>query len=135
MTWSGAEAVMRGAEAVGSTWAMVPVRRQRQGLHGPVCRSVAWSYPVTPLAAFALSGAFDKSDAINAINALNLGQPARPCPPMPKHPRAGGLMIVAWSTFGPQPIGKPNGLQRSLALHHSRRRQRRSWGTGPGAEP
>ena len=39
---------------------MVRVRRQRQGLHGPLPRSVAWSYPVTPLAAFALSGAFDK---------------------------------------------------------------------------
>jgi hypothetical protein len=45
---------------------MVPVRRQRQGLHGPLCRSVAWSYPVTPLSAFALSDAFDKWDAINA---------------------------------------------------------------------
>jgi hypothetical protein len=31
-----------------------------QGLPGPLHMSVAWSYPVTPLAAFALSGAFDK---------------------------------------------------------------------------
>ena len=53
---------------------VVLVRRQRQGRHGPLPRSVAWSYPVTPLAAFALSGAFDKSDAINAPN---LGQPAQ----------------------------------------------------------
>jgi hypothetical protein len=29
--------------------------------------SVAWSYPVTPLAAFALSGAFDNWDVINAL--------------------------------------------------------------------
>jgi hypothetical protein len=29
-----------------------------QGLPGPLHMSVAWSYPVTPLAAFALSGAF-----------------------------------------------------------------------------
>jgi hypothetical protein len=39
---------------------MVPVRRQRQGLHGPLCRSVAWSYPVTPLAAFAPGCGFDR---------------------------------------------------------------------------
>jgi hypothetical protein len=40
---------------------MVPVRRQlHEGRQGPLPRSVAWSYPVTPLAAFALSGAFDK---------------------------------------------------------------------------
>jgi hypothetical protein len=37
--------------------------------------SVAWSYPVTPLAAFALGSVFDRWDAINA---LNLGQPAMP---------------------------------------------------------
>ena len=43
------------------------------------------SYPVTPLAAFALSGAFDKSDAINAINALNLGAA---CPAIPAHAKA-----------------------------------------------
>ena len=42
---------------------MVPVRRQRQGLHGPLWRSVAWSYPVTPLGVFALSGAFDKLES------------------------------------------------------------------------
>jgi hypothetical protein len=60
VTLSGAEGVMGGAEGVGSTW-HVPVRRHLQeGLHGPLPRSVAWSYPVTPLAAFALSGAFDK---------------------------------------------------------------------------
>ena len=67
---------MGGAEGVGSTWGMVRVRRQRQGLHGLLCRSVAWSYPVTPLAAFGLSGAFDKWDAINAPN---LGQPVQAC--------------------------------------------------------
>jgi hypothetical protein len=36
------------------------------GPTGPTARSDAWSYPVTRLAAFALSGAFDKSDAIRA---------------------------------------------------------------------
>jgi hypothetical protein len=39
-------------------------------------RSDAWSYPVTPLAAFGLSDAFDNWDAINAPN---LGQPVQAC--------------------------------------------------------
>ena len=38
-----------------------------------LCTSVAWSYPVTPLAVFALGCRFDSWDAINAINAPNLG--------------------------------------------------------------
>jgi hypothetical protein len=40
---------------------MVPVRRLfKKAFTAYLSRSVAWSYPVTPLAAFALSGAFDK---------------------------------------------------------------------------
>jgi hypothetical protein len=71
-------------------------------------KSVDWSYPVTPLATFGLSGAFDNWDAINA---QSLGQPVQACAPAPAracrlgHPRDGRLMVVAWSTFGPHPIG------------------------------
>src|SRR5215211_2946237 len=126
---------MGGAEGVGSTWAMVPVRRQRQGLHGPVCRSVAWSYPVTPLAAFALSGAFDKLDVIHAINALNLGAA---CPAMPAHAKAPsgrrvddrGLVHV-WSPSH----RKPNGLQRSLRCIIRAGDRGDPGGQAPGAEP
>jgi hypothetical protein len=39
-------------------------------------RSVAWWYPVTPLAAFGLSDAFDNWDAINA---QNLDEPVQAC--------------------------------------------------------
>src|SRR5215218_8349334 len=99
---------MGGAEGVGSTW-HVPVRRHLQeGLHGPLPRSVAWSYPVTPLAAFALSGAFDKWDAINTPNLISRpgsrhAGHATAC--RHGHPRAGRSMVVAWSTFGPHAIG------------------------------
>jgi hypothetical protein len=44
-------------------------------------RSVAWSYPVTLLAAFGLSDAFDNWDAINA---QNLDEPVQ-AGAMPKH--------------------------------------------------
>jgi hypothetical protein len=67
---------MGGAEGVGSTWCIVPVRLHLQGLYGPLSRSDGRSYPVTPLAAFGLSDAFDNWDAINA---QNLGQPAQAC--------------------------------------------------------
>jgi hypothetical protein len=66
------EVTSAGAVAVESAWCMVPVRLQVQSRHGPTPMSDALSHPVTPLAAFALSGAFDKSDAIGAAN---LGQP------------------------------------------------------------
>jgi hypothetical protein len=74
--WSGAEAVMGGAEGVGSTWRMVPGSTLLQGLYGPLSMSDASSYPVTPLAAFGLSDAFDNWDAINA---QNLDQPVQAC--------------------------------------------------------
>jgi hypothetical protein len=79
---------------VGSTWCMVPVRRPFKA-DGLLSRSVAWSYPVTPLAAFALSGAFDKWDAIRA---LNLGQPAQPCRTFRSMP--------AWTPSGRQVDGR-----------------------------
>jgi hypothetical protein len=85
------------------------------GRHGPLSRfdflsrptahslrSVAWSYPVTPLAAFALSGAFDKWDAINPPNLVS-----RPgMPPTPQHAGMdtsgrqvdGRGLVHAWST-------------------------------------
>ena len=111
---------------MGSTWGMVPVRLHLQGRHGPLPRSVACPYPVTPLGASALSDAFDKWDAINAPN---LGQPVQPYRPMPKHaawtPSGGRLMVVLGPRLVPNP-SEPNGPQRSLAVHHSRRRQMRS---------
>jgi hypothetical protein len=77
-----------------------------QGLHGPPPMSVVSSYPVTPLAAFGLSGAFDKWDAINAPTLSQPVQACRPCQSMPAwSPLGGRSMAVAWSTFGPQPIG------------------------------
>jgi hypothetical protein len=68
--------VMGGAEGVGSTWCIVRVRLHLQGLYGPLSMSDASSYPVTPLAAFGLSDAFDNWDAINA---QNLDQPVQAC--------------------------------------------------------
>jgi hypothetical protein len=47
-----------------------------QGLYGPLSMSDASSYPVTPLAAFGLSDAFDKWDAINAQNLVSLSRHA-----------------------------------------------------------
>jgi hypothetical protein len=44
--------------------------------------TVAWSYPVTPLAGFAVGSGFDGWDAITAPNH---GQPAQPCPRIPMH--------------------------------------------------
>jgi hypothetical protein len=55
-----------GAAGVESASCMVPVRLPLQGRHGPLPMSDASLYPVTRLAAFALSSAFDKSDAIRA---------------------------------------------------------------------
>ena len=49
-----------GAVAVGSAWSVVPVRLQCQAFTAHFLRSDDLSYPVTPLAAFALSGSFDK---------------------------------------------------------------------------
>jgi len=65
--WSRFDCVFKKADTAHSLW------------------SVAWSYPVTPLAVFALGCRFDRWDAIKAINAPNLGQPAQPCPPVPEH--------------------------------------------------
>jgi hypothetical protein len=111
---------MGGAEAVGSTWGMVPVRRHlKKACTAHISRSVASSYPVTSLAAFGLSGAFDNWDAINAPN---LGQPIQPCPAchrMPAWAPSGArLRVLGWSTFGPHAIGAErfatvsSGLQR-----------------------
>jgi hypothetical protein len=69
---------MGGAEGVGSTWRMVPGSTLLQGLYGPLSMSDASSYPVTPLAAFGLSGAFDNWDAINAL-IVSPVQACRPC--------------------------------------------------------
>ena len=96
---------MGGAEGVASTWCMVRFDSSSR-LYGPLLISDASSYPVTPLAAFGLSGAFDKWDAINAPNLVSLSRHA----PIPKpcrhgHPRGARLMVVAWSTFGPHGIG------------------------------
>ena len=95
-----------GAEGVGSTWCMVPVRLHVQGRYGPLSMSDAWSYPVTPLAAFGLSDAFDNWDAINA---QSLDLPVQACAHATagrqENPRDGRLIVVAWSTFGPHPIG------------------------------
>jgi hypothetical protein len=112
---------MGGAEGVGSTWCIVPVRLHLQGLYGPLSMSDASSYPVTPLAAFGLSDAFDNWDAINA---QNLDQPVQACAHAKacRHETLGmaRLMVVAWSTFGPHPIGcerfatVSNGLQRHV---------------------
>jgi hypothetical protein len=60
-------------------------------------RSVAWWYPVTPLAAFGLSGAFDKWDAINAINAPNLESACSGVPPLPEH---AGMKPSGWQVDG-----------------------------------
>ena len=81
---------MGGAEGVGSTWCIVPVRLHLQGLYGPLSRSDARSYPVTSLAAFGLSGAFDKWDAINAPNLdepVQAGAHAKAC----RHERTLGM--------------------------------------------
>jgi hypothetical protein len=55
--------------------------------------SDASSYPVTPLAAFGLSDAFDKWDAINA---QNLGQPAQAC----AHAKHAGMKPSGWRVDG-----------------------------------
>ena len=54
------EEVLGGAEGVGSTWAWSRFDGNIKASRAHSLRSVALSYPVTPLAAFALSGAFDK---------------------------------------------------------------------------
>jgi len=72
----GGEGRCRGG---GVDMGVVPVRRQRQGLHGPLPKNVAWSYPVTPLAAFAPGCGFDRWDVIKALHVPNLGQPVQAC--------------------------------------------------------
>ena len=67
-------------------------------------RSVAWSYPVTPLAAFALSGAFDKWDAITPPN---LDQPVQPS----GRQVDGRALVHVWSTCHRSRAVR-NGLQR-----------------------
>jgi hypothetical protein len=118
---------------------MVPVRRQRQGRHGPLSRSVAWPYPVTPLAAFALSGAFDKwtrSEHRTLVSLPRHAAHAKAC--RHGHPRASRLMIVAWSTFGPHAIGAErfatvsSGLRRQVIRAGCRRDPAE---TGSRAEP
>jgi hypothetical protein len=92
----------------------VPVRRQGKA-DGLLPRSVAWSYPVTPLAAFALSGAFDKWGAINAPNP---GQPRHAA-----HAKHAGMDTLGpagrWSWLGPRLVhnpSEPSGSQRSPAV-------------------
>jgi len=83
---SGAEGVGGGAEGVGSTWgAWSRFDFFFKAFTAHLSRSVAWSYPVTPLGVFGLSGAFDKWNAINAINAPNLESACSGVPPMPEH--------------------------------------------------
>ena len=72
---------MGGAEGVGSTWCIVPVRLLFKADSAHLSMSDARSYPVTRLAAFALSGAVDNWDAINAQNLGSLPRQA----PIPKH--------------------------------------------------
>ena len=67
---------MGGAEGVGWTWAWSRFDVSCKACTAHLFRSVDWSYPVTPLAAFGLSGAFDNWDAINA---QNLDEPAQAC--------------------------------------------------------
>jgi hypothetical protein len=76
---------MGGAEGVGSTWGMVPVRRHCKASTAHFLRSVARPYPVTPLGVFALGCRFDRWDAIKAINAPNLGRPVQACRACQKH--------------------------------------------------
>ena len=67
VTLSGAEGVTTAdAVAVESACALSRFEFIVKACTAPLPMSDAWSYPVTPLAAFALSGAFDKWDAINA---------------------------------------------------------------------
>jgi hypothetical protein len=64
-------------------------------------RSDAFSYPVTPLAAFALSGAFDKWDAIGALNVAGNASAFQSMPawtPSGRHVEGRGLR------FGPGPV-------------------------------
>ena len=70
---------MGGAEGVGSTWAWSGFDGNVKACTAHSLRSVAWSYPVTPLAPFALGCRFDRWDGIKAINAPNLAQPVQAC--------------------------------------------------------
>jgi hypothetical protein len=96
--------------------------------------SDASSYPVTPLAAFGLSDAFDNWDAINAQNLVSLSRQA----PLPKHAGMkpsgwqvdGRGLVHVWSTSHRIPA-VPNGLQRFPAARRSRRPPLQSWGNKP----
>ena len=88
----------------------VPVRLHLQGLYGPLPMSDVSSYPVTPLAAFGLSDAFDNW---NAINAQNLDEPVQ-AGPMPKH---AGMKPSGWQVdgrgLGPRLVHNPSGPQQT----------------------
>jgi hypothetical protein len=63
---------MGGAEGVGSTWAWSRFDGNVKASTAHSLRSVAWSYPVTPLAVFDPGCRFDRWDVIKATNAPNL---------------------------------------------------------------
>ena len=129
---------MGGAEGAGSTWGMSRFDFIFKGRTAHLFRSVAWSYPVTLLAAFGLSDAFDNWDAINA---QNLAQPVQPC----AHAKHAGMKPSGWQVDGRGLVhvwstshrmrAVPNGLQRSPAARRSRRPPLQSWGNKPWAEP
>jgi hypothetical protein len=92
---SGVKEVMGGAEGVGSTWAWSRFDGNIKASRAHSLRSVALSYPVTPLEVFALGCRFDRRDAINALIAAlsRHAAPAKAC----RHgdPWDGRLMVVA----------------------------------------
>ena len=66
---------------MGSTWAWSRFDGNVKACTAHLFRSVAWSYPVTLLAAFGLSDAFGNWDVINA---QSLDEPVQ-AGAMPKH--------------------------------------------------
>jgi hypothetical protein len=137
-----------GAEGVGSARCIVPVRLPFRGQYGPTGTTVAWSYPVTPLAAFALGSGFDSWDATNAPNR---GQPAQPCPWTPRLPhgrlapagRCSWLQVhapvpqAAWPAPGTHWAGQDapdavDGHQLAGAVDAARRSRDDMWPAGQG---
>jgi hypothetical protein len=93
----------------------VPVRLHLQGLYGPLPMSDGRSYPVTPLAAFGLSDAFDNWDAINA---QNLGQPVQAC----AHAKHAGMKPSGWQVDGRGLVHVWSTCHRSRAVRNGLQR-------------